>query len=144
MLLESGANIQSVDVMGNDAFMYASIYGRPKNLQCWLERVKDYDLEQRNAVLGVTSLIAAVNMGANKIDTVRTLCESGARIDALTHAGFSVLMAACANEDSDPMVVKEILSRMDRSRWRTTIRSQSTKWKVLRGSAKVDSQCVVV
>ena len=48
-------------------------------------------------------------MGANKIESVKILFESGARVDALTHAGFSVLMAACANEDSDPMVVKEIL-----------------------------------
>ena len=46
MLLESGANVESVDVMGNDAFMFASIFGRPKNLQCWLERVKDWDLEK--------------------------------------------------------------------------------------------------
>ena len=30
-------NIESVDVMGNDGFMLASAFGRPKNLQCWLE-----------------------------------------------------------------------------------------------------------
>ena len=77
-------------------------------------------------------------MGANKIKCVRALCESGARVDALTHAGFSVLMAACANEDSDPMVVKEILSRMDRRSVNYRMRSQSTKWKVLRGCAKLD------
>ena len=114
MLLNAGANVKCIDMMGNDAFMYASVYGRPKNLQCWLERVKEYDLEHRNAALGVTSLIIAVNMGANKVDTVRTLCESGARIDALSHPGFSVLMAACANEDSDPAVVKLLIEVLDR------------------------------
>ena len=92
--------------MGNDAFMLGAVFNQKENLQMWLERFEDYDLEQRKAMLGATSLIAAVNMGANKVDTVRTLWESGARIDALTHAGFSVLMAACANEDSDPAVVK--------------------------------------
>ena len=51
MLLESGANVESVDVMGNDAFMFASIFGRPKNLQCWLERVKDWDLNRQNTVI---------------------------------------------------------------------------------------------
>ena len=49
MLLESGANVESVDVMGNDVFMIASVFGRSKNLQCWLERVKDWDLERRKA-----------------------------------------------------------------------------------------------
>ncbi len=141
MLLESGANVERVDVMGNDAFMYASVYGRPKNMQCWLERVKEYDMETQNIVLGATPLILSTNMGANKIESVRTLCESGARVDALTHAGFSVLMAACANEDSDPMVVKEILSRMDRSSVNYRIRSQSTKWTVLRGCAKLAVRC---
>ena len=30
MLLESGANVESVDVMGNDAFMFASIFWKTK------------------------------------------------------------------------------------------------------------------
>ena len=94
-------------------------------------------METQNIVLGATPLILSTNMGANKIESVRTLCESGARVDALTHAGFSVLMAACANEDSDPMVVKEILSRMDRSSVNYRMRSQSIKWRVLRGCAKL-------
>ena len=89
-------------------------------------------------------LIAATNMGANKIESVKTLCESGARVDALTHGGFSVLIAACANEDSDPMVVKEILSRMDRSSVNYRMRSQSTKWKILRGCAKLAVRCRLV
>merc|ERR1711871_668845 len=72
-----------------------------------------------------------------KFKSVRVLCKRGACVEALTHAGFSVLMAACANEDSDPMVVKEILSRMDRSSVNYRMRSQSTKWKLLRGSAKL-------
>ena len=55
-----------------------------------------------------------------------------------------MLMAACANEDSDPMVVKEILSRMDRSSVNYRMRSQSTKWKVLRGCAKLAVRCRLV
>ena len=30
MLLESGANVESVDVMGNDAFIFASVFGKTK------------------------------------------------------------------------------------------------------------------
>ena len=55
-----------------------------------------------------------------------------------------MLMAACANEDSDPMVVKEILSRMDRSSVNYRMRSQSTKWKILRGCAKFAIRCHLV
>merc|ERR1711937_946735 len=95
-LIEYGASIDSVDVMGNGVLMFASTFGRPKNIQCWLERFKDYDTERKNTVLGATPLIVSVNMGSNKIDTVRVLCQNGARVDSLTHAGFSVLMAACA------------------------------------------------
>jgi ankyrin repeat protein len=39
LLLQCGASIQSVDVMGNDAFMFASLFGRPENMECWLEKV---------------------------------------------------------------------------------------------------------
>ena len=78
MLLESGANVQSVDVMGNDAFMFASIFGRPKNLQCWLERVKDWDLNRQNTVFGGCALGHAVYMGANKLETVKVLLDAGA------------------------------------------------------------------
>ena len=136
MLLDAGANIENTDVMGNDPFLYAAFYSRVDNIQCWMQSVSDFDVEKPNTILGVTPLIAATNMGANKIESVRTLCESDARVDALTHAGFSVLMAACANEDSDPMVVKEILSRMDRNSVNYRMRSQSAKWKVLRACAK--------
>ena len=76
MLLESGANVDSVNVNGNDGFMFASAFGRPKNLQCWLERVKDYDLERQN-VFWCNASPARSNMGANKIKTVKVLLHAG-------------------------------------------------------------------
>ena len=42
--------------MGNDACIFASIFGRPKNLQYWLERVKDWDLNRQNTRLVVVRL----------------------------------------------------------------------------------------
>jgi hypothetical protein len=77
LVLSCGANIQSVDVMGNDSFMYAATYGRPKNLQCWLERVKDWDLNRKNTVVGGCALGCAVYMGANKVETVKVLLDAG-------------------------------------------------------------------
>ena len=63
----------------------------------------------------------------------------------MTHAGFSVLMAACANEDSDPRVVKTILDVFEsvedvdgiEGAVNYRMRSQTIKWKMLRGTAKV-------
>jgi ankyrin repeat protein len=142
LLISASANVKSLDAMGNDAFMYASTYGRPKNLQCWFERVKHYNLECQNTVLGTTPLIFAGNMGSNKFDTMSILQKQGTRADAVNLPGLSVLMAACENEDSDPNVVKEILKLYDDAKDRNfnvnyRMRSQTTKWKLLRGTAKL-------
>jgi ankyrin repeat protein len=115
MLLEYGTNFQSVDVMGNDAFMFASSMGRPKNLQCWLQRVKDWDLNRQNTVLGGCALGHAVYMGANKLETVKVLLNAGARLDYRTFNGGTVLTGAVANEDSDPNIVQIVLEKLKSS-----------------------------
>jgi ankyrin repeat protein len=56
MLLEYGADVESVDVMGNNAFMIASVFGRHDNLQCWLQRIKHRDLNRQNSVVGGCAL----------------------------------------------------------------------------------------
>ena len=56
MLLEYGANVESLDVMGNDAFMFATIASRPENVRLWLKRVKDWDMGRKNTVLGGCAL----------------------------------------------------------------------------------------
>ena len=115
MLIECGANIESVDVMGNDAFMYASIFGRPKNLECLLEKIKDWDLSRQNTVFGGCALGHAVYMGANKFKTVKTLLGAGASLDFRTFSGGNVLTGAVENEDSDPDVVRKILEKLKSS-----------------------------
>ena len=115
MLLEYGANVESVDVMGNDACMFASIFGRPKNLQCWLEKVKDWDLNRQNTVVGGCALGNAVYMGANKLETVKVLLDAGASLDFRTFSGGNVLINAVDNEDSDPDVVRVVLEKMKSS-----------------------------
>ena len=109
MLLESGANVESVDVIGKDGFMLASAFGRPDNLQCWLERVKDWDLNRQNTLVGGCALSHAVYMGANKLETVKVLLDAGASLDYRTFTGGTALTGAAENEDSDPDVVRIIL-----------------------------------
>ena len=139
LLLENGASVESVDVMGNDACMFASIFGRPKNLQCWLERVKDWDLSRQNTVVGGCALGHAVYMGANKLETVKVLLDAGASLDFRTFAGGNVLTGAVDNEDSDPDVVRVVLEKMKSScsaKEFTSIvnyrmKASTLKWKVL-------------
>ena len=81
-----------------------------------------------------------MNMGTGKAETVRLLREKGARFDIITNSGFSVLVAACANEDSDPNVVKDILQDLendDNVKVNYRVQSSTIKWKILRGSAKL-------
>jgi ankyrin repeat protein len=115
MLLEYGTNVNNVDVMGNDAFMFASSMGRPDNLQCWLQKVKDWDLNRQNTVLGGCALSHAVYMGASKLDTVKVLLNAGARHDFRTFSGGTILTSAVENEDSDPEVVRLLLEKLKSS-----------------------------
>ncbi len=115
MLLEYGTKVDSVDVMGNDACIFASTFGRAKNLECWLASVKDWDLNRQNTVVGGCALGNAVYMGANKLDTVKMLLNTGTLLDYRTFGGSSVLTNAVANEDSDPDVVRIVLEKLKSS-----------------------------
>jgi len=146
MLLEYGTNVESVDVMGNDAFMYASAYGRPKNLQCWLQRIKDWNLNRVDTVFGGNVLSKAVYFGANKLETVKVLLNAGTRTDFQTFSGGTVLTGAVENEDSNPEVVRLLLGKLKSSlnsnhelislvNYRYT--SRTLKWKIIRFIAMV-------
>ena len=119
--------------------MFASIFGRPKNLQCWLERVRDWDLSRQNTAIGGCALGMAVYMGANKLETVKILLDAGASLDYRTFAGGNVLINAVDNEDSDPDVVRIVLEKMKSSfseKEFTSIvnyrmKASTFKWKVL-------------
>ena len=43
-------NLSDALIDDYDGFIIASIFGRPKNLQCWLERLKNWDLNRQNTV----------------------------------------------------------------------------------------------
>ena len=144
MLFEYGANVRNITVHGDDAFILGSTLGRTENLDILIKTHKNYDLEKQNRVLGSTALINAVYIGPCKLEVVRKLLHHGARIDARTHGGFSVLIAACANEDSDPEVVRTILRVLDRVEnhgdagdINYRMKSQTVKWKLIRGTAKL-------
>ena len=145
MLLNADANVNSVDAMGNDAFMFASVFGRPKNLQCWLERVKDWDLSRKITVFGGCALGCALYMGANKLETAKALLDTGASIDFRNFSGGTALTSAVENEDSDPDVVRLVLEKVKSSCSPTEFYSivnnrrspKTLKWKGIYCVAKV-------
>ncbi len=112
MLLEYGAKVDSVDVMGNDGFMLASAIGSPKNLQCWLERVKKWDLNRQSTLVGGCALGHATYVGANKLETVKLLIDAGASLDYRTFGGSTLLVNAVGNEDSDPEIIRLVLETL--------------------------------
>ena len=120
--------------------MSSSFYGRAKNIKCWIKTLEDYDVDTQNVRFGSTSLLVAVQMGPHKDETVQTFVKCGAHVNHTNAAGVSILIASCSNEDADPSVVKQILNELDMvgsSGLNYQIESRTTRWKLLRGTAKL-------
>ena len=115
MLLECGANTESVDVLGNDSFMCAGLFGRAENLECWLERVRGWNFDRKSTLVGGCTLGHTLYIGTSKLDSIKVLLNAGCNLDYRTHSGSSVLMNAVANEDSDPNVLRLILEKLKNS-----------------------------
>ena len=140
MLLDYGANVESVDVMDSDAFMLASAVGRYENLQFWLSRVKDWNINRTDALFGGTPLNKALFIGANKLKTVKVLLNAGARLDYRTLTGSNILINTAENEDVQPEVIRFVLEKLRSSctsEHFTSIvnfkrHTRSLKWKSIR------------
>jgi ankyrin repeat protein len=110
VLLEHGANITCVDVMGNDCFIMASAGGRVDNLKFWVQKVKNWNPDRQNSFLGSSAFSAATYFGAQKLETVKILLGAGAGLAFRTFAGGTALSCAVDNEDGDPELVRLVLS----------------------------------
>ena len=109
----AGANPHETDKGGYDALMAASMYGRVDNIDVWLTKNPEWNMERRSKSTGATALASAVYLGRNKLETVKRLVAQGAKTSNLTYPGATLLMLACGNEDSDPKVVRYLLERGD-------------------------------
>ena len=95
-LLEHGADPYECDIAGNDAFMFASIFGRTDNVKFWLNRFPDWDLERKNKVVGGVALGHAVYMGPHRLELVKVLLEHGAStITIVQLQGGSIFTSLC-------------------------------------------------
>jgi len=140
-LLEYGACVDSVDVMGNDALMLSSVLGQFKNIRFWTENVKGWDLSKNNTILGGTALSCALYLGPSKFETVNVLLNGGARLDYRSFIGHTVLTTTSANEDSNPNVLRLIIEKLKENNLlvhhiNCQQRATTLKWKTIYFVAK--------
>ena len=109
LLLEDGADPFETDVVGLDAFMFASSFARSDNVKFWLDRFPEWNLERKNTVSGGTALGCAVYMGPHRLEVVKILLDHGASIDAESFTGSSIIMSLCECEDADPETLQYLL-----------------------------------
>jgi len=134
-LLNAGANVEAVDIVGCDPLMSACAFKRFDNVKMWLTRFKSWNINRRSLNFGSTvcflsvsfSSLAyihtyiytkththtqALNMvlyagGTGQLEMVKYLVEEvGARVHSVNSSGTSGLILACEAEDSDPAVVR--------------------------------------
>lgn len=127
-LLKAGASTSACDIMGNDSFSAACCMGRLDNVQVWLSRVSNYDINRKNKRFGATALHITVFIGRNKLKLVRYLVEKcNADTNVITHMGSSLLHNACENVDADPQVVKYLLQNRSNVNYCRTVRTTKSK-----------------
>ncbi len=115
-LLKAGANPFSTDKDGHDALMCAAMWGDDRNqnnVRGWLKMYPQWNLERREATVGLTALHFAAAVGANKAKMVEALLEHGANPFMLTHAGVSMVVCVALNPDSSPDLMQWLLHYSD-------------------------------
>jgi ankyrin repeat protein len=133
LLLENGVNPLRLDVNGSDPMDFACIDGEStRNLEYWHKRFPNWNLERRNFIVGGFCVGTCAYIGSNKLESVKALLSMGANLRTRTLTGGTVLIAAVAQEDSDPDVVRLMLkhlmgSRVSEINYR--IRPLTMKWK---------------
>ena len=129
-LLEAGADVKSVDVMGNDVLIAACGIGRLDNVKMWLTRYTNWNINTQNTRFGSTALGNCLNMGPRKYELVKYLVDNtDVDMNVRTHSGASMLHLAADNEDADPKVVRYLLN-LDRTYINSRKKTETMKWKL--------------
>ena len=102
LLLDNGADPTAKDENKMDALMHAGVHGRAVNIENWLLRLPDWDLERKNK-FGHTVLASALSFGGDKRDTVEVLLNAKAHMPALA------LHCLAHNPDGQHVLVKWLL-----------------------------------
>jgi ankyrin repeat protein len=112
LLLDYGAGPFETEINGSDPLMYACAVGRTENVNFWLDRFPDWDLQRKNTVLGGVALGCAVFMGPHRLELVKVLLDRGASLNYITDGGSSILIDLCSSEDADPEILQLLLEKI--------------------------------
>mgnify|MGYP004004615111 FL=1 len=80
-LLKAGADPTQLDVMGNDALIAGSGFGRAENIDAWFEKLPNWNVNRSNIMFGATASHLACSMGRRKLQTLCTLVRHGASLN---------------------------------------------------------------
>ena len=95
----------------------AATFGRLDNVKFWLNKFPDWNLEKEDETGEGAALARAITFGPHRLELVRFLLKSGARVDAVSkRRGMTLLMFASANEDADARLLSVLLQNMDSKR----------------------------
>ena len=90
-LLKAGADPTQLDVMGNDALIAGSGFGRAENIDVWFEKLPNWNVNRSNIMFGATASHLACSMGRRKLQTLCTLVRHGANLNPINSMGSSLL-----------------------------------------------------
>jgi len=112
-LLDARADPHHTDGNGMDALQIACCRGRADNIQFWLERFPDWQLERKCMCMGIDAAAIACVGGVQKAPCLFQLFKHGAIAQKRDIWGGEGLMLAliCINEDSDEAALRVLLSQ---------------------------------
>ena len=111
--------------------------GQAQTVSFWLCTFPSWNVNSGCTLFGGTALHNAVIFGRNKLKTVQVLVESGrASLDVLLQTGGSVLSSSVSAADSDPEVVRYLLSQNITYGINYRRRPQTIKWKLIYSLAR--------
>ncbi len=110
-LLDAGAKPTLSDSQQKDALLWAALVGNDENIRGWMMRYPDWNLERREAEVGMTALHLAVFVGSHiqKQKTMEALLEHGADPLTIAHNGAHLLGFAAINPDFSPETMQWLL-----------------------------------
>jgi len=137
LLLDNGADPNVKDVGDRNVLMYGSFYGRIENVKVWFDRFPEWDISSRGSLNGNTALSLALGFGPYNRETIGFLIQKGASIHDVMDSGLSALMVSVWNEDTDIVMLRDLLKRLNEDVINYRARPRTVKWKLLRGTAKI-------
>ena len=99
-LLDAGADATVTTKSGFDTLMSMTYVGNSSNAAAWLRRFPEWNIERRGP-LGVNALSLAIQIGPNKLATVKVLVAAGADTYHQMDTGSHLLIMLAANIDAD-------------------------------------------